>query len=201
MGCDIHVYTECKNSNGDWENVDNWRYSYYSEGKELYVNSIFYDRDYTLFSFLAGVRNYDEVESFGFNRGLPDDCSEVVRKEAEAWGEDGHTHGWCTLSELLRAIEGVETVEHHGIVTKEDAAEYRETGKTPEIWCRGVGTLMGIDPEYEDRYEWINWNSKPDCFDKLVAAMQERKREVFWIRGEDDGHYDDNFRIVFWFDN
>ena len=67
----------------------------------------------------------------------------------------------------------------------------------------GAVPLLAAPPEYTDKYEWLVWEDEVHCFDELIAAMDERKRDVFWIfRPEyDDGSKDDKIRIVFWFDN
>ena len=213
MGCDIHLYTEARRTvSGEkkWVNVDNWRINpYYDPSneeeteREYEVQHVYRHRDYELFSFLANVRNYGDNPSFGFDGGLPDDVSEVVKREADSWGCDGHTHGYCTLEELKDAIKGVEKVRREGAVTKEEAERFRETGETPSSWAQGVGCWRGIAPNYQDRFEWLVWESEVYCFDELIAAIEERKREVFYIFNaeQDDGSHDKDFRIVFWFDN
>lgn len=211
MGCDIHICTEAKqNINGEkiWVNVDNWRVNPYF-GKDEWktekfnVEEIYRDRNYTLFAFLAGVRNYDKLPSFGFDRGLPKNVTEETKGLSDMWDCDGHTHGYCTLKELKEKIKGVSKIQRHAIVTKEVAEAYRTEGKEPDSWCRGVGCWKGIAPEFEDRYEWLRWEAKVNCFDKLLEVLEERKREVFWIfnKERDDFSHDKDFRIVFWFDN
>jgi hypothetical protein len=86
MGCDINAYAEVKHA-GRWE---------YAPEAEL-----FNCRDYGLFGWLAGVRNYSAVPVLAAPRGLPDDASREVRKEAEDWDGDGHTHSWLSARELL----------------------------------------------------------------------------------------------------
>lgn len=209
MGCDIHVMTEFnKTVNGikEWVNCDNWRYNpYYGEEyePEMTLQAIYYARNYELFSFLADVRNYGGNPSFGFNRGIPDDVHEITRKEYDYWGDDAHTPGYCTLKELKEAIAKVKTVRYEGAVTKEQAERYRTTGVTPTEWGQGIGQWKGIAPKYADQYEWLVWEAEVHCFDRLIAAIEDRKRDVFWIfRPEnDDFSKDEDIRIVFWFDN
>lgn len=211
MGCDIHIFTEAKQTiNGvkKWVNVDNWRINPYfgtdeHERREYNIEEIYRDRDYELFSFLADVRNYGGNQSFGFDRGLPEDVSAQVKKEAEYWDCDGHTHGYCTLEELKNAIKTVARVRREGAVSKEEAEKFRETGETPTAWAQGVGCWHGISPEYQDRFEWLVWEDEVNCFDRLIKAIEERKRDVFWIYDaeRDDFSKDREFRIVFWFDN
>ena len=210
MGCDIHIYTEAKRTvdgKEKWINVDNWRLNpyfqvYKEETEEYNIKPIYCNRNYELFSFLADVRNYGGNKSFGFDRGLPDDISPQTKKEAEYWGIDGHSHGYCTLEELKNAIKGVAKIRYEGAVNKEQAERYRKTKETPTEWAQGVGSFRGIAPEYQDRYEWLVWEDVVGCFEDLVEAIEERKREIFWIfKDEDDLARDKDIRIVFWFDN
>ena len=213
MGCDIHVMTERKRTWSDgtsqWSNVDNFRFNdwsdkYKEEGeREFQVEPIYHGRNYELFSFLADVRNYGGNESFGFDRGFPEDAHRITRKEYEGWGCDAHTPGYCTLKELKEAASRVKTIRREGAVSKEEADRYRETGQAPDYWAQGVGCWHGIAPEYQDKFEWMVWEDEVTCFDRLIQAIEERKVDVFfWGHADrDDGSEDDNIRIVFWFDN
>ena len=206
MGCDIHVMIE-KMESGRWLNVDNWRINPYKKDgddePDMVLIPIYEERNYELFSFLAGVRNYGGNPSFDFDRGIPANAHEATRREYERWGEDAHTPGYATLAELKEKIATVKTVRRSGAVTKEQAEKYRTDGEDPSSWCQGVGCWHGISPEYEDRYEWLSWFVEPTSFKKLINAIEERKRDVFWIfdPADDDGSLDALIRIVFWFDN
>lgn len=158
MGCDIHICTEVKETvkgKEKWINVDNWRVNKsadeYEDEKTYILNPIYKDRNYELFSFLANVRNYYGVKSFGFKRGAPKDASKETKEEIKSWDFDGHSHGFCTLKELKDAVR----------------------------------------------------EAKVNCFEKLIEAIEERKRETFWIiaKERDDLSHDGDIRIVFWFDN
>ena len=210
MGCDIHVMVERQSlHNGQlvWMNCDNWRLNEYfgtDDGERKFLLEPLYgSRDYELFSFLANVRNYGGNQSFGFDRGIPEDAHAATREEYERWGCDAHTPGYCTLKELKEAVSGVEKVRREGAVAKEEADRYRATGQTPDSWCQGVGCWKGIAPAYADKYEWLVWEDEVHCFDKLIAAIEDRKRDVFWYLQpeKEDGSCDDKIRIVFWFDN
>ena len=210
MGCDIHVMIEAKRENcwGDrWVNVDNWRYNpyhgRYEDEPEIQLNAIYTGRDYELFSFLAGVRNYGGNPSFGFDRGFPEDASKQIAEKYKSCGRDAHTPGYCTLKELKEAAAGVKSVRREGAVAKSQVDRYRETGKTPDSWAQGIGCWKGIAPKYADKFEWLVWEDEVHCFDRLIAAIEERKRDVFWtFRPEDDDSiHDSEIRIVFWFDN
>lgn len=77
MGCDIHIYTDPK--------TDFTPFDY---------------RDYGMFGFLAGVRNYSCVPPISKPRGFPNDLPEYIRKQQEDWEYDGHTHSWLSIDEL-----------------------------------------------------------------------------------------------------
>lgn len=206
MGCDIHVMVEARRypfGAEKWFNVDNWRYDPSPDDPDdkskpaLIVKPIYNHRDYELFSFLADVRNYGHNPSFGFDRGFPEDACEHTAAEYARWGEDAHTPGYVTLAELKEKVGAVGKVNRRGYVHKDQVARFKETGETPDSWCQGVG-----GPGSE-QYEWMEWQDEVHCFDALLSALEERKRELFWIfdPGKDDGANDTNIRIVFWFDN
>ena len=84
MGCDIHAYLEKKNSDGTYS----------------YVKDVFESREYNLFAFLAGVRNYIRIKPINDARGLPTDLSEYVKDEYENWKYDAHSVSWIDVDEL-----------------------------------------------------------------------------------------------------
>lgn len=85
MGCDIHSYVERK-INGVWEYEDT-------------PFEPFGNRSYSVFAFLAGVRNYDCCEPICERRGLPYDCSDYVTEEYDRGG--WHSCSYLMLDELL----------------------------------------------------------------------------------------------------
>lgn len=97
MGCDIHVMVEARTrpfGSEAWFNVDNWRHNaYYGQEGEpaMTVHPIYLDRNYEMFSYLAGVRNYGGNPSFGFDRGFPDDASMPTTVEYSR-----SAHCWCS---------------------------------------------------------------------------------------------------------
>lgn len=106
MGCDIHLYVEVRDRETyKWEPIAVQNpYQEYVDLKtgEKHHPDIYpyHGRDYELFGILAGVRCdiYDRMTDF--NRGLPVDASDYVRKE---WGHGKdyfHSATWYTLSEL-----------------------------------------------------------------------------------------------------
>lgn len=97
MGCDIHIFLERKNNKNRWVDSMIYENPMYGEG---FRPLSYYGRDYTLFATLAGVRGDNPIES---PKGIPEDCSPEYRKLCEDWGDDGHSHSYFTLRELLDA--------------------------------------------------------------------------------------------------
>ena len=108
MGCDIHFYVEQRITDFDgktdfWRSIDVWEESEDCSGMlDCVRESQFYTgRCYWLFAKMAGVRNYGgQIDPYCLPRGLPDDCSKVIRRESDRWGSDGHSHSFLTLDEL-----------------------------------------------------------------------------------------------------
>ena len=102
MECDIHSFAERKINNkwekvGDHFSLSDWEKKYYKKEKG---ESPFDWRSYSMFAFLAGVRNYDHCEPISKPKGLPKDISEEVKEEyGEGW--DFHSASHLTLTELL----------------------------------------------------------------------------------------------------
>jgi hypothetical protein len=86
MGCDIHCYCEIE-LEGQWHLYD----------------QIKIERDYELFGAMAGVRRPEEM-MFKV-KGLPPDCSKVVRLESIRRGDDIHSHSWLSLKEIAKVLE------------------------------------------------------------------------------------------------
>lgn len=213
MGCDIHIYVERKTENG-WEaaqGINPWiaKYKEYAsdardrgeydraaelekhvvemEANELWVYEgwIYKNRSYALFAMLADVRNNYNYKPICQPKGLPADISDVVRREADRWGDDGHSHSWLTLQELL-AYDWDQTATVTGWVTKDKAEQYRRTGKRPSSWFYYTSD--------RDNYEYISWQVKYSDHAKDFIDYSLLKLKQFACPPED-------VRIVFWFDN
>lgn len=111
MGCDIYAYAEKKDEQGQW----------------VYLPDVspFDIRNYTLFSFLAGVRNYMNIIPVSVPRGFPDDASPEVLVEYMTDG-DWHSASWLTIVELMSFDYG-------------QLVGVREVGKAP----RPVAAFLG----------------------------------------------------------
>lgn len=64
-----------------------------------FMSQPFRIRNYGLFGFLAGVRNYSAIPPLSAPRGLPADMSDDLRHE---YDEEGHSASWLSLDELLK---------------------------------------------------------------------------------------------------
>lgn len=96
MGCDIHLFVERKEGI-EWDKCE-----WIGCGFPIPIN-----RNYSLFSILANVRNNDKNPFYPIEdpRGLPDDLSDelknVILKDRFCSKSDGHDHSWLTLKEIL----------------------------------------------------------------------------------------------------
>lgn len=105
MGCDIHSFAERRNKQTNkWEKVED-AFSLDNYDKERLKKdkgeNPFDWRSYSMFAFLAGVRNYDHCEPLSEPRGLPDDISDEVKQKYEYWEYDAHSASFLTAKELL----------------------------------------------------------------------------------------------------
>lgn len=113
MGCDIHSYPERK-VDGQWMACEG------TFGTEKYPDvEPFAWRDYSVFAFLAGVRNYSDVIPITEPRGLLDDVSQYVANEYETWGCDAHTPSWLSVAEL-NAFDYDKSMEDRRVIRNGD---------------------------------------------------------------------------------
>lgn len=90
MGCDIHAYAERRSEDGE---------RFYSIQHEDYKP--FSDREYPTFAFLAGVRNYNNIQPICRPRGLPKDIDAYILDMYKIWGGDCHNMSWVLTKELV----------------------------------------------------------------------------------------------------
>lgn len=172
MGCDIHMQVE-RRVNGKWQRVEKLppRPCSCCDGRGHYEGrpsdkcywcgersqretgeatpgidtSPFHDRNYTVFSVLADVRNDGYVTPICQPRGLPDDRHVLLRKDEDC-PEEGeqdydygdHSHSWLTLAEL-RAYDWKQIVRDEGFLDAESFAAWDKAGGIPKSWCSSVG--------------------------------------------------------------
>lgn len=208
MGCDIHTYIEVQRTVSNelaWQCADRFELNKYFDpkddsdkwGQEYNVDPVYSDRNYTLFSALAGVRYYgNEVALLSEPRGMPDDCNQVIKDHNERWDADGHSHSYCTLQELYDYQDENSKVTYKGLISPEQAKDLDENGTHPRSWCQGTSDQSYIKRE---------WTVEEDVLKFFVEAIEKRARKDHWIFWKDDERVErekaEKTRVVFWFDN
>lgn len=205
MGCDIHMFTEALKTvdkKPTWVNVDNWRVNpFYKEGNEdgerpYDISELHGGRNYTLFSILAGVRDYsDKTKPVADPRGFPEDASPQTTNEYQRWEGDGHTHSWLTLQELMDYQANSPDVTYSGLVTPEEAEILDKGEGFPTSWCQWASNSNLVHRE---------WTEKCNVLVPLIEKMKQRMKDEFWIWSKEDDYdqeLNSKIRIVFWFDN
>lgn len=104
MGCDIHSFAERRNKETNkWEVVrecmtlDDFDKKWYKKEKG---DSPFDWRHYSMFGFLAGVRD-QTIEPINEPRDIPEDVSQEVLTEYDYWQDNAHSASWLSLRELV----------------------------------------------------------------------------------------------------
>lgn len=149
MGCDIYCFTEKK-----------------KKGEYVCLGKVFNSRNYSLFGFLANIRNYSKVPPLDKPRGLPQDVSSEVLSEAEKIGSDGHSYSYLTLNELNKVDYGK---------TFEDR---RYTKKVAENAWSGIETCEAGQGVIRTYSEFLG-DSFIDELKKVTDSGAERI--VFWF--------------------
>lgn len=196
MGCDIHLYCEVYNTIdgvSTWRTADRFKYDYYNE--EYEVDNIYSNRNYRVFTALAGVRSYGNgCVPISEPRGLPCDICSFVKKEKEEWGFDGHSHSYCTLKELYEYQDEHKTITYKGMVSPEDAVAIDSRAGTPSTWYQATT---------DNTWVYREWTVEGSPLGDLMDAVNKRAMDEFLIFYKDRVPDDlsEKFRIVFWFDN
>lgn len=211
MGCDIHLFTEKKMqfsayNNGEpfWWCCDYFQLNPYrkidKDDPKYSHKEVYGDRNYSLFGALANVRNYYDNIPICEPRGIPEDASKVVKKEANRWGLDGHSHSWVTAKELFDYKKKYGQQKLCGYVSAEDAAKLDNGTDTPGSWCQGTSDKSWV---------WREWIIDSCPLDPLIEAVKKKMKEEFYIwdflseEEQEDriNKFAEDFRIIFWFDN
>lgn len=159
------------------------------------IKSIYHDRDYEVFTVLAGVRQYnDKNVPISQPRGLPHDVSAIVKEESERCGADGHSHSYLTFAELEEYAKEHGQVTYSGLITPEAKEKLEKEGDLPQEWCQGSSDKSLV---------WAEWKAPFKGLQNLIGAMESHMRDEMWIWRSDPLTLEqkNNFRIVFWFDN
>jgi hypothetical protein len=242
MGCDIHLYVEKRDALGQWQSADNWELNPYYEndnsesGEPEYIipydNHFYNGRNYNLFAILANVRNghgFAGVKTGeGFNpiappRGLPHDITKRVQSDATAYGEDGHSHSWLTLHELL-TYDWTQSSEIYGWLHAVEFEQWdgywRDRGESPQSYSADVfgGLVEKVDElTMRKKIAELRKSTPEQEFTNALAELH-LYTQVTWKQyyyqvakkflGEtiprllklSEGDFE-SVRIVFWFDN
>jgi hypothetical protein len=239
MGCDIHFYVEVRKDD-QWISVDDWtkdnddgrKYGYVDYRKAFYSG-----RNYDLFAILANVRNgygfagVDTGSGFipiAMPKGLPVDVSLEVKQCAEYWdadGQDGHSHSWHTLADLL-AYDWTQTSERRGVIDIVTFQKWeswgRGEGKDPDGWSGSVsGPDVQILSEEEARQRIEAVKTAHNASDWDVRDYLKQDMPYVYVKAAWTQPYykcclnfwgtviprllrlgkPEDVRIVFWFDN
>lgn len=202
MGCDIHMFSEFySESKKSWLNFDYWIYNEHYEGGEngedkMHVVPIWSNRNYTLFTVLAGVRDYyEKTACISPPKGIPEDVCQIIKEESDGWGNDGHSHSYLTLKELKEFNKNKVKITYSGLVSKEDAEKLDKGEGFPQSWCQWAS--QGLNFVYRE------WEEEVDVLSPPINILEERMRDKFWLfdKNKEYPEYEEKVRIVFWFDN
>ena len=220
MGCDIHMHVEYKHDKfigkdankqllykkvwvcGDYFKINPYYDPYtaqFAEERPFCLVGFCDNRNYCLFATLADVRNYGDTSYIDDPRGLPDDVTKEVKEDSDSWGDDGHSHSYFTLKELIDFQKNAPPMKFRGMISPEAQKALDEKGILPEFWCQGTT---------EKGWAWREWTEENTVLLPLIEALKKRAAElcvIYHWQGERQPEkayeYADNIRIVFWFDN
>ena len=200
MGCDIHMITEIR-KNGKWERV-------------LEIPETLKSRNYSVFAFLADVRNSWDINGFK-PKGLPEDISGLTFDKDEDEDEedyynidfreensDYHSHSWLTLKELQDADKS-DFLYTKIKVDKEFIDKFFEFGgKMPE-------QMEIIDYTPNTLVDMVYYAYQPNVIIRWKSVKESELKNISIFEGikeleEIAEKYDvdnENIRIVFAFDN
>lgn len=121
-----------------------------------------FDRNYTLFAILAGVRNgygfagcyrHEPLQPIAEGRGLPEfisvveDCTDDLYNEwYGCWDDEeefgcwlgDHSHTYMTVKEILEWKDWSNHLSQGGVVSVEHYEDTIDKGKEPEYWSGGI---------------------------------------------------------------
>lgn len=222
MGCDIHLYVE-KKIEGKWVSADTWDGNEYEDGtKDVSADKSFYnDRNYELFSILAGVRNRFNLDPIIEPRGFPENASKELKNQYKKWDGDAHSTSWLTLQELIQ-FDWTKTANKSGFVSGDVYFEWLEHGEkygqNPESYCQGTSTTIINRTEMDSRLEDIK-KLTTDYLQLKLLVKNILGRIYCEVEWEQTYHRMCNYfwsecmpklfrvgkpkdvRLVFWFDN
>lgn len=184
MGCDIHTLAEVRNKKtGKWEIVKGTFTSDYHPASQKKSDHPFDWRNYSIFAFLANVRNYDHSQCLSEPKGLPKDSEYLnkiidedsgyggkITKRADLMDRGYHSFSFLTLKELLD-FDYEKTFENRRI-TKMEAPNF------------------------------INGRALAEEGEGKIISYRENLGKMFFIHLEELKSLGspEDVRVVFWFD-
>ena len=192
MGTDINLITEYRDVNGKWHFADVFpNRKRYDWSESLYPDSLFLERDYTMFAILgnvqnghgfAGVYTHDPLPFISDCRGIPnleaDTRAAIIYPDddhdEDAWENDDivwmgdHSFSWVTFAEYL-AYDWERPMQSGGVVTmaalKEWTLEDKDHQRPPPGWSGGIsGPNIEIVSEDEGRKRIAEGNIHKDLY-------------------------------------
>jgi len=186
MGCDIHgVFQRFDPETEKWVEIP----SEYGQ-----------DRDYQLFSVLAGVRNYhlEPIEPISRPRGLPEDFDwdDSEYPTRSVWLGD-HSHSWLSGEEMLEWYSSAPTIRVSGVISQGQYISWDHVS-TPYPYSQGIyganvrvvdeGDVPDLDSEpwSHIRVSWSEslWIELAYFFDE-VTRLQDKFGKVRFVFGFD----------------
>lgn len=203
MGCDIHMYVEYKRKNREkqdiWIHGDYFKPNPYYDGKDKDESKfermeLYGSRNYSLFSTLAGVRDYTHsMIPVSEPKGLPKDICQYIKESYGDWAQDAHNASWLTLKELKDYQQSKPIIKYTGLLSPIQLKEFDEKGVLPNSWCQGTNM---------EGFERRNWEEENNTLIPLIDLMTKRVHELIEYGWEEyNPENDEKIRIVFWFDN
>lgn len=200
------------------DNIEYYTKRIYEEPDKVY-EGIYSGRNYDLFAILANVRNGygfagcdtgDGFKPISLPKGLPEDLSDTVMREAEDW--DGHSHSFHTLQDLLDYDWKKET-QHRGWVEEETYKNFKATGNPYPYSGRvsGMNVVRLTNKQMDDLiagkvlrqegkryYTQIEWG---ETYEESAGNFVSETIPALQTIAKEHGVSNDEVRVVFWFDS
>jgi hypothetical protein len=213
MGSDINIYPEILLSDGKWKPLA----MYYSQGylpemkiSEPELMPVKLDaniyRHYVLFGALANKRNKFNVPCSIRGRGLPNDCSDLVKNTLirecshyyqsydDPLSEEHGCAGYITMPELKELAINFKSYDIKGWIPKHYVRGYDESdlARSDSDWTvYSVGSV--IPKEDEKACYKVTWRT--DIFNEMYKNISNSIDKITYV------HDLSRIRLVFWFDD
>ena len=183
-----------------------------------------FDRNYTLFAILAGVRNgygfagryrHEPLQPIAEGRGIPEFISVVEERTEELYnkwygrwddeeefgcwlGDHSYTH--MTVDEILEWKGWSKHLSQGGVVSVEHYEETVAKGKEPESWCGGISG-GGVVTVAEDEYKSGAKATHVKCFWKSEQSLGQMYDWFLKEIGRIKNEYGEDVYLVIGFDS